>query len=418
MNLTRNQIFIVSAVIVIVLVFVLMLFGVIPGLQNRNNTQQEIKLTAWGVISPAQFQVVSDGYSQLNPNVKILYTQIAESNYENTIVNALAAGNSPDILMVPNTWIPKRANLLTPIATTQASLNKFPFVIEQDFSANGSAYALPLYIDTLALFYNKDIFDAKSIALLPTTWQDFQAIIPALRETNAQNQIIKAAAAIGGSETSINHASDILNTILMQSGNPTFNSDGNARFNDDGTKAFNFYLQFANPSSPYYTWNEKLPYSTDSFASGKTAMIFDYVSALPALKAKNPLLRIGIASIPQLSGASQPVTTARYWGLAVSKQSRNQAAAWNFILNATTNRTIAENYLKASGKPPALLMLINAYINDPDLGVFARQALTARDWQTSADRTAIFSTMIQNVLSGKLTVTQAMQEATNKLNGQ
>ena len=85
MNLTRNQILIVSIAGVIVIVIVLMLFGIIPGIRNGSNTTQEIKLTAWGVLSPSNFQVLADGYSQLNPNAKITYTQIAESNYENAI---------------------------------------------------------------------------------------------------------------------------------------------------------------------------------------------------------------------------------------------------------------------------------------------------------------------------------------------
>jgi len=92
--------------------------------------------------------------------------------------------------------------------------------------------------------------------------------------------------------------------------------------------------------------------------------------------------------------------------------------AWNFIVAITTNPQIAEVYLKASGEPPALNSLIAKYKDDPNLGVFVRQALTSFSWPQpdNAAVKAIFSDMISSVLSGQLNSKQALEQAQNQIN--
>ena len=392
MNLTRNQMIIIGIGFLIVAAIVLLFLGVIPGLSTPASQNPSVKLTAWGIEDESSFQTLIDGYEKIRPNVKIAYTKIPEGTYEASLISALAAGRGPDIFMLKNTWLFKHFDKIAPAPSSQFTATEleqfFPRVAEQDFVLAGKIYALPLYIDTLALIYNKDIFDTKSIALPPKTWQEFQNFISQLREENSQNQITKAAAAIGGSETSIDRASDLLNNIFLQFGNPTISSDGGVRFDDNGSNAFNFYIQFVNPASPYYTWSDSLPYSIDSFSNGKTAMIFNYSQAIPAIKSKNPFLNIGVTEMPQFAGVNQPVNNASYWGLSVSRQSPSWTWAWDFIINTTGNSDIAGSYLQTSHKPPALRVLISRYLNDPELGVFAKQALTARSWHEPGGDTA------------------------------
>ena len=73
----------------------------------------------------------------------------------------------------------------------------------------------------------------------------------------------------------------------------------------------------------------------------------------------------------------------------------------------------AENYLKISNRPPALRSLIQKYADHPELGVFAKQALSARSWP-EIDKKAvseIFSGMIKAVISGQLDATAAASQA-------
>jgi len=245
-------------------------------------------------------------------------------------------------------------------------------------------------------------------------------LIPQLRQINILNQIIKPAAALGGSEKNINSASNLLSLLMLQFGSQMIDQYGKINFGSQGLSALNFYLQFANPSSPYYTWNNNLRYSLDSFSEGSTAIIFNYASSLPLIKAKNPYLNIGVSLMLQPFDSVQgtPINYANYWGLSVSNQSRNSNLAWNFIFSATTNPQISEIYLQAVKKPPGLRSLIEKYKNDPELGVFTRQALTARSWRQpdSAVVKQTFSSMIELILSGRLGPEQALRQAENEIN--
>ena len=436
MSLTRNQIIIIGIAGIIVLLFVLMLLGVIPGLKKQGGGGfkigggQQIDLYFWGVkeANPNNaIRLVIDEYSKIAPNVRINYQEFDDvSTYEKTLVNALATFRAPDIFMFHNSWLPKHYDKVSPIPETLLSLNyfqqAFPYVAEQDFVDQSSKkiYALPLYIDTLAFIYNKDIFDAKAIALLPNNWSKFQNLVPQLKTVNQFNQITGPAAAIGGSEKSIHSASDLLNLLMMQFGSQMRDQYGRVNFGSEGLKALNFYIQFANPSSPYYTWNDNLNYSLDSFAQGSTAVIFDYASQIPLIKNKNPYIRIGVAPMPQPFDAAQgkPINYANYWGLAVSNQSKRLSLSWNFVLYATANPQASEIYLQAAKLPPALTSLIEKYKNDPELGVFARQALTARSWRQPDSNVVkqTFSNMIESILNGRLNSGQALRQAENEIN--
>ncbi len=434
MNLSRNQIIIIGIAGLIVLIFILMLLGVIPGLKGPGGGgfgfggSEQTEIVFWGVSDADNsnaIQSIIDEYSSTEPNVKINYRRFDNADtYEKTLLNALATGQAPDIFMFHNGWLPKHYDKVVPVPESYLPLTQFrqlfPTVAEQDFVSGGRIYSIPLYIDTLAFIYNKNIFDAKSVAIPPKTWQEFQGLIPQLKQVNVLNQIVKPAAALGGSEKNIDSASDLLALLMLQFGSQMMDQYGKINFGSEGLSALNFYLQFSNPSNPYYTWNENLRSSLDSFAEGSTAIIFDYASSLPLIKAKNPYLDIGVSPMLQFSdpNQNQPINYADYWGLSVSNQSRNQDSAWNFIFSATMDSQISEIYLQAGEKPPALRSLIEKYKNDPNLGVFARQALTARSWRQpdNAAIRQIFSNMIEYILNGRLNPEQAMEQAENEIN--
>ena len=432
MNLTRNQIIIIGIGVLIVIFFVLLFIGVIPGLKTGGgnlgpSAGNQLQLNIWGVVDGGDFNdinLVVDEYSKINKGVSVSYRQFDDmADYEKTLVNALATGQAPDIFMFHNTWLPKHYDKVAPFPETVFTLSQlqqlFPKVVEQDFVSGGKVCALPLYIDTLALIYNKDVFDAKTITTPPVTWSDFQSLVPRLRQLNVLNQVSKAAAAIGGSEKSVHAASDMISLLMMQFGNQMTLQQGKIMFGPEALTAFNFYLQFANPSGAYYTWNNDLTYSLNSFSQGQTAIIFDYASQLPLIKEKNPYLDIGISPMPQTADTTkvQPVNFANYWGLAVSGQSQKQTYAWNFTLFVTANPDASNIFLQSAKKPPALRALIEKYKNDPTMGVFAKQALTARSWSQPDNNAVkqIFSNMIESVLEGRLASESALQKTQNEI---
>lgn len=432
MTFTKTQLIIIASIAGVVLVFGVLIW---LGLRGDLDRSYEVKLSIWGVFDDYRaFQPIIDGIARHRRGISITYRYFNDPVlYESELINALAAGTGPDIFMFHSTWLPKHYDKVVPFPQEQMNITAlkelFPDVVEQDFSANGFVYALPLSIDTLALLYNRDDFNNAAIALAPRTWSEFEDAVLRLRRVNpATGEIVKPAAAIGGSLRSVNRATDLLSLLMLQFG--TKMTDGEftrATFAQpvvfrgqsflSGLTAFNFYTQFANASSRFYTWNDALNYSLDSFADENVSMIFNYAYQIPQLKQKNPFMNLGIALMPQPNTIDTRVDFSNYWGLAVSNKSVNSAAALDLVKTVTTNPDIIGAYSTANQRPPALRSLINATLGDPTLGIFARQALTARSWPQidNVRIEEILSSAIDSVITGRVSPADALQEAENSV---
>jgi multiple sugar transport system substrate-binding protein len=432
MNFSRNQIIVIGAVGLVIIVFILGLMGIIPGFKKSsigdpNFPTGSVKLEMWGVgdDSPV-FSDVIKSYQDIYKNVRINYTKFNDlATYQKELVNALAENRGPDIFMVNNLWVYGNWGKLYPapplLLTTQVVSQIFPSVVSKDFVLSGNIFALPLSMDALALIYNKDIFNAKSIVFPPATWDEFVSDITKIREID-QNKKISLSATALGTAYNVDNVLDILSVLALQSGsvinNPT--NDG-IRFDDAFNKTVNFYTQFADPVSPYYTWNESFDNSITSFATGKTAMILNYYNSLNDIKNRNTYINLGIAALPQvtLNNSTQLANWASYLGLAASRQTQNPYVAWHFIKYLTTTPSVSSIYLAAANKLPVLLSLIQQGLGGNN-DVFLREFLTAKSWY-QADPQAIsaaFRGMINDILSGKINTQNAIkatEELINKL---
>ena len=146
-------------------------------------------------------------------------------------------------------------------------------------------------------------------------------------------------------------------------------------------------------------------------------MTINYADFRNFLNAKNPFLEYGISEMPQIQGTDQSVNFANYEGVAISNQTRAFAPAFEFIKYLTTDAKTAENYLLKTGHPPALRVLIQKYINNADMGVFARQALRARSWPqiNNIKISQLFSSAISDVLANKLSAGNALEKVENEV---
>ncbi len=409
--------------------------AVFLNLRPRPTNGPPVTLNVWGMEPSAAFIALMSAY----PYATVKYTQVDPENYGSLVLGALAAGTGPDVFEIGNRALPRWQSVLAPLTIASSSSSGFgplqisqlyPDIVSQDWISGagagasaeaaggaGQIYGLPLSIDTLVMAYNKDLLNAANIAVPPTNWNDFDADVAKLRAVNGSGQITQAAAAIGGADDTVPHAADILALLMLQNGTQMTDANrSSAAFASQvggapGPSAFNFYLQFANAASPYYTWSSALGPAFDSFAAGKTAIIFVYQSDLATLKAKAPFLNYALAPIPQAKGATVPVNYANYRGFVASKAGQ-QAAAWNFILYEAAQDG-AKSYLTQTGQPPALRTDIAASLNDVNLSVFASQELTAKSWYEADDKKAeaALGTAIKNVLNGAETATRALTEA-------
>lgn len=427
MHLTQKQVVMLIAAVVVVLV----LGTVIYFVTKKPTVGPAVTLNVWGTDDATAMNDLGAAYTGLRPNVTVKYTQIDAADYETKLYQAFAAGDGPDVFEIGDHDLPRWESALAPLPTSTyaATFNLatigelFPNVVTSDFTTpQGAIYGLPLSIDTLAMFYNEADFDSAGIAVPPATWDAFDADIATLRQTDAQGNITRAAVALGGTTASYAHADDMLYLLMLQNGVQMISPDeSSASFEDGGPQAeaaVNFYLQFSNANSPYYTWNDSMGNALQSFASGSSTVYFGYYADLAAIKAAAPFLNVGVAPMPQPSGASVSINYPNYEGLVVAKTG-DTAYGWDFILS-TAGGAAGENlYVKDASVPAAQRTAIASQESDPTLGVFAKQALSAESWYEADDQQidAAFTSMLQNIQSGAESVPTALQNTEATVTG-
>lgn len=379
-----------------------------------------LTLTYWRVFDgPDAFEEIITKYKALHPFITIEYRKLRYEEYEAELLNAMAEDRGPDLFSVQNTWLKKYQSKLAPmpdsitmafpvvqgtikkevvpeLRTTQSlSLKElkdnFVDAVSYDvLMEDGKIYGLPLSVDVLAMYYNRDLFNNAGISQVPQYWnKEFLQTIKKLTKQDPKRGLIQSGVALGG-HSNINRFSDILAVLMMQNGAtmmegqtvlfsnvPAFAK--NTGYNP-GLEALRFYTDFANPTKESYTWNNELPNSLEMFISGNLAIMFGYAYDLATIKAQAPKLNFSIAKLPQIEGNPPTnINFANYWVEVVSKKSTHTKEAWDFI-QFMTKAEQAQSYLDKTKKPTALRSLVEKQKTDNELGVFADQVLTAKSW--------------------------------------
>ena len=439
-----------------------------------------VNLEIWGTMDESLvYDDIITQYKKINPYVgQIKYRKFSQDTYKQELLDALASGKGPDIFMIGNSWLPSFKNKLspapTPIISEQDIKNNFPDVVDGDFVDAGMVYASPLTIDSMALYYNKDMFNAVGITAPPKNWVEFQDDVQKITKLNPDGNFDVSGAAIG-TGINVNRSADLLTSLMMQNGVVFPNAKGvlskidegvvakNGSVIQPGEQALNYYTNFAKLNSstgavnPSYSWNSKQLNSVEAFARGSVAMMFNYSWQIANLKNKNPKLNFAVAPMPQID-SNNPATYASYWGYGVSSNKIAQASpagsaavvaapsndlriheAWQFLkfLTLKNSATItlyngltkaskdvpvtldaAKDYLKKTSLPAARRDLIEAQKSDTTLGVFAISNLFAKHYyQVDEDMIdKIFSDMIESVNRGEVTLHEALLLAKNKIN--
>ncbi len=395
---------------------------------------QRVSLTFWGVFDNRNaFERVIADYKALYPGVTVNYKQFSFEDYERNLIDALAAGSGPDILMIYNAWLPKHKDKLKPAPdkimgedgqffSLKNYQDQFVEVAFADLVSEKKIYGFPLYIDTLGLFYNRDLFNNAGITSPPKTWEEFNQNVQQLTRFDKNRDIEIAGAAMGTTEN-INRSSDILMALMLQSGVQMTNQvNTGATFSRPvngepvGERSLAYYTSFADPKSVAYTWNNNMNYSIDAFIEGKAAMMFNYSHQIPVIRSKAARLNFAVAPMPQ-PDPNNARNYANYWAAAVSDKSLNYESAWKF-LRYLTSKDGSINYLNVTIRPAARKDVIELQKNDLALGLFARQALTAKSWyQVNVEAIeGIFAEMIEDVNSGKLSPRDALRNGESKVN--
>lgn len=324
----------------------------------------QAKLVYWGLLedAPIVAPIIAD-FEKEHPNITIEYTKLDIDQYKDKLVTRSNNGNGPDIFRFHNTWVPELMDLLLPLPNSvitkdDFSKNYYP-VARTDLIKNGAIYGIPLEIDTLNLYINRDLFQSAGLKA-PATWIDFGSDARQLTVKDENNNIKTAGAAMG-TYSNITHAPDIVSMLFVQDGVDLNDMSSNLTGVSD---ALNYYSSFALPTGN--VWDDTLDQSIKAFASGVLAMYFGYSGDFFTIKSMNPNLAFDIYPAPSLPGKN--ITIASYWAEGVSSKTKYQKEAILFMQYLARSQTAQKLFAEESkarnfGEPYARVDLAESLSN-------------------------------------------------------
>src|SRR3990167_3346421 len=125
MQFTKPQLIILGAAGVVLLFFLLVFFGIIPGIRDDIRLPQAY-LEFWGVGDEQNdWADTINGFESTHSNISVKYTKLDPANYEKQLLDALASGSGPDVFMFHNAWLLKHANKAVPAPVDKLVLSTF-----------------------------------------------------------------------------------------------------------------------------------------------------------------------------------------------------------------------------------------------------------------------------------------------------
>ncbi|MEK7649652.1 MAG: extracellular solute-binding protein [Patescibacteria group bacterium] len=382
------------------------------------------EVVLWGVDDPALFEETIKDYESKFQK-KVLYVEKDPRTFDRDLLEAIAAGRSPQAIITSTDWIAKNRDKIAP---PQASIVR-PEEVEAAFADLATmslierrrvgnqpeekiVWGLPLWIDPLVLFWNKDLFNQALIAVPPATWHDFLDASNKIKELGAGGAVLQSGAALGRGRNIPLHK-EILSLLFLQQGTSLEDALFSQGKEKDQTilSILRFYTDYGKPGTAAYTWHGVLAEPRELFIEGKLGMMLDHYSYKKELEDKNPHRAFDIAPAPQTQGGKLAYV-ADVRAITVPKGAAEQDAAWSlarfFISQPELQKIISRGVVVAARRD---LIAVDSL---PE--ILKKSVLNAKTSfeQYPKENSLIISEMIESIANGQLLPSEAVTEARTK----
>ncbi len=431
------------AILASVFVFAVLIFADVIKIGNNKEVSVQGRVLIWGTQEQSAIGVIKERIENNNDELVINYVKKSAETYQEELIEAFANGTAPDLFIIDPGMMKRNSNFIykIPYASYPQKNFKDSFIEgAQIYIDQEGVVGLPLYVDPLVVYYNKDILTNTRIPYLPKTWDQLFELNDVLTKRDNFGKIDQSMIALG-QFSNINNAKDILATLLIQndvniiekivkkSSVDTINTPSTVSYNsilETNPKNYSippaeailrFFLEFSNPSKAAYSWNKSISGSLDMFVEGKLAFYIGRASELFQIEKMNPNLSFDVMKMFQSKGASVDKTFGEIYGVVINKKSPNLSVAFN-VLGLMTSPDSVKDLSTALSLPPAIKSLIaEKPVDNSYLHTFFDSALIARSW-IDVDRkqtNLIFREMVESALSNSLSPSQAISKADDQL---
>jgi multiple sugar transport system substrate-binding protein len=141
-----------------------------------NGEEAKITYGYWDTAQSAAIEAQIEAFKAHAPNITVEPQIVPWADYWTQLQTAVSGGKTFDVFWINTASLPVYAsvNALLPITPIVGAGGIDPTLLPAQLVASyawdGIQYGLPRDFDTIALFYNKDIFDAAGVAYPDDTW--------------------------------------------------------------------------------------------------------------------------------------------------------------------------------------------------------------------------------------------------------
>jgi len=386
-------------------------------------TTATLNVTGWEA-SPQEIDLTKKGlaeFDKLNPCIQTFYSVIP-TDYDPKMQARFASNDAPDVFYMDDLMTsiyPKSGKILKLdkyLAADHINLANYIPSLLKHFQWNGAQYGLPKDWNTLAIFYNKDIFKAKHIPFPSNnlTYDQYRALAMQLYTPNAN-----PAKVIYGTEMpdDLGRFSNFIYGFGSQIFDPNTNK---VLFNNaKAVQALTYYTGFqlqdhSAVDSIGGAWQGT------SFGQGRAAMVLEGGWLNPTMTGTFPKVNYGVAQMPiGPAGRADDVFTNAW---AASAKTQYPAAAVKLI-EYLTGAKYQDEQLHAGFALPTLLSVAK----DPFLtahpevaNIFASHS-DGTSYNYGSAQTVVNNALnnaITYVLLGKKTPQKAISDAANTVQSQ
>lgn len=354
-------------------------------------------------------QASTDAFMSANAGVNVNIEYVSANDIKEKFTTSALSGAGPDIVALDSCGYAVDAaasNLLCPLDDDlNAIAGEFYEAPLNSGLYNGSHYAVPWYMNNMAMYYNKDILDAAGVTAVPTTWAEFTA---------ALEQI--TAAGYDGVTMPYYFCSYFMYAYFFQNGNPVIDTSGavpvSALAADSGKETWNYLCSLVDTYKAYpeaikdaMSWDQTYA----PFLQNNCAFLFSGDWANWALSGSD--ISYGIAKLP---AGKQAATVMGGYTLSINKNTKNYDAAWAYIswlTSAEQSQSVLSSYGRISARKDAdTTQLVADY---PHLETFVAQTgdSVARPAVINASEfDTMFSDAYKEVILGTKTPDQALSD--------
>jgi multiple sugar transport system substrate-binding protein len=324
--------------------------------QNQQQQQAEgkkdenvvITLGCWG-SSPAETKLLDDqiqAFQNANPNITIK-KMVMSGDYLQAIQAKIASKTEPDVyyldVALASNFISK--GVLEPLDSyiDQEDLKDFQPNLLQGFQADGKTYGLPKDYNTLALFYNKEMFEKAGVKV-PTTWAELEEAAKKLTQGKVKG-------------LSLPNDAQRFNAFILQAGGKINDGDKPAFNTSEAAKGLDFYYSLLKKGYAATPKDLGDGWSGDSLAHGNAAMVIEGGWMIPFMNEAAPNVKYGIAKLPKGDQEAGLAFTVAY---VMSKNSKNKEAAAKvikFLTGKEAQKMVADSGLAI----PSRISMANEY---------------------------------------------------------